>query len=145
MKTFVRPSNKELDLLKLEATQNGTVSVEDWIKKFVISFTKLLKKDPLQYRSYGAFWWIIKKELIELGIKDFGEHIDLEFIEFLDYKDRVYNILASWAYMNSQEEIKTIHDNVHTMLYFDDDIGNEYKSMEYILIDEEMEILVWQA
>ncbi len=142
MKTLVRPNNKELDALKLEATKNGTVSVEDWIKKITTTLTTILKRRPLQYRTYGAFWWILKKEFIGQGITDFGDHLDLELIELLDYNDTAYNILAAWAYADSMDNIKTIYDNRHTILYLDDsEYGNEYRSMEYVLIDENMEIL----
>ena len=151
MKTLVKPTVQELETLKIEATQNGSIPNKDWIAKISISFQNLLRKDPKQYRSYGPFWWLLKKELIGLGIKDFGDHIDLEWLEMTDYGDSMLNILASWTYGDYASEQGLLYSNVHSITFtheLTDSFSDERRGAsagEYTLIDEEMEVMVWSS
>lgn len=143
MKTIAKPTIQELETLKGEATNNGEISKDEWIAKITTTYRTILKGDPKQYRSFGPFWWILKSALISCGIKDFGEHIDMEWVEIADYKDMMLNILAAWAYADfASEQQGLLYSNVHSVTFIED---SGVSASEYTLIDEDMEILVCQA
>ena len=55
---------------------------------------KMLLASPQQYRSYGPFWWQLKRELLAQGYAQFGEHLDAEWLEHTEYGDPILNLLA---------------------------------------------------
>ena len=74
------------------------------------------------------FWYFISNF-------DFGEHIDREWLESMDYGDLVTNIAAAFAYEDARFETMNVQDWTHTL--FDED-GN---GVEYISSDEDMEAI----
>lgn len=142
MKTLAKPTIQELEALKGTATNNGKTPKDEWIATITSSYRNVLKHDPRQYRSFGPFWWLLKRELIACGINDFGDHLDMEWIEITDYKDMMLNILAAWAYAEfASEQQGLLYSNTHSVTFIEDSGAS---TSEYTLIDEEMEVLAWK-
>ena len=84
MPTLYKPTVESLEALKKEAFQGGAVSPEEWRAKVASGCVKMLLASPQQYRSYGPFWWQLKRELLAQGYAQFGEHLDAEWLEHTD-------------------------------------------------------------
>jgi hypothetical protein len=100
----------------------------------VDAIAKILRDRPLRYRTYGPYWWVVKRALIDAGVTDFGDHIDLEWFDALNYGDPAYNLLAAWAYEDARFASGQIIENpYHVMIQADGE------AIEYACDDEEME------
>ena len=131
-----KPTIEQLQPLLPEATHNGKVSEKDWREKFVKTFTTQLQKDPKQYRCFGPYWWLFKSILIKYGVEVFGDGLDAEWIENLDYGSDTYNLLASYAYYDRAFDMGLIYSNDHTIGYDDGESGT------FTIADEDMETIV---
>lgn len=137
--TLHKPSVEVLNALKAEAMNNGEVKPAEWRKKMTEGIYSILSVRPLQYRSYGPYWWLVKKELIAQDIILFGETVDAEWFENMDYGDPVLNLLAAWAYADWSVDNGLIFSNQHTVTQIVND--EEVENIEYILMDDEVEIM----
>ena len=81
MKIFNKPTVPTLDALKPSQLVSGELSREDWRKRMLEGYKGILLGNPIQYRGFGPFWWILKKEMLDAGIADFGDSLDAEWVE----------------------------------------------------------------
>lgn len=136
-----KPSVDELNLIRPGATNNGAVSEEDWVEKCCKETARILRKDPLRYRSYGPYWWVQKKAMIDAGIEDFGDTVDLEWFEKVDYGNKFLNLLAALMYSNSAMDMGLIYANAHNVAFLSEEEAIEHDVQVYTLADDEVEIL----
>lgn len=109
-------------------------SRSDWVSLYLDGVKKLIKKDPLRYRTFGPYWWLLKKALIDRGDYAFGDEIDLEWFEALDYGSVELNIAAACAYEDDRTDSQcNIHDDSHML---EDENGEAY---EYKTGDSEVD------
>jgi hypothetical protein len=98
------------------------------------SFAKSIKAQPIRYRLFGAYWWLIKRQLIEIDLAN-DEVIDLQTYKLITYGSPVLDITAAWIYYTQQLEL-------HGLM-----IGNEHEPLNdsnlgAFVQDEEMESLI---
>ena len=127
MKIFNKPTVPTLDALKPSQLVSGELSREDWQKRMLEGYKGILLRNPIQYRGFGPFWWILKKEMLDAGIADFGDSLDAEWVERIDYGDPVLNILSAYAYAEYAEEYGLLYSSGHTVEFIgdDDEVINE--------------------
>lgn len=135
MRAISKPSAAELAPLLAEATENGKVSEKEWQKRLLDSFSAILTKNPLHYRCFGPYWWNFKALLLEQGITAFGDRVDTEWREKMDCGSSTLNLLAAFAYYDTAFDLGLLLSQVHSVSYEDGE------AEEYLLIDEDMEIL----
>lgn len=97
---FLKPTLEELAGLKDEALASQDEAA--FAAKMLGSVAATLRAKPLQYRSYGPYWWPLKQHLIAAGYDEFGEHVDAEWAADAGYGDRTLDLLASWAYQDTR-------------------------------------------
>jgi len=123
-----KPGINDLHSLKREATHDGTVSDADWLRKMCGTMAKVLDGDPRSYRSFGPYWWIVKKELLDAGYNQFGDFLDREWLEIMDQDHALNNGM--------------IYANGHPIVVTPDEPeGAEPEDRVYTLADEDMEAL----
>jgi hypothetical protein len=130
-----KPSEQDLQPLLQEAMANQTKEV--WIEKFLENLRKVLLQNPVQYRTFGPYWWILKKVYIDHGDLIFGEFIDLEWNTAMDYGTPELNIMASFVYEELRTSKNMIDDPFHTMESVD---GGD--SVEFASSDPDMEMMI---
>ena len=113
-----KPTKEVLAELIDQACENQTE--EEWIEKFLSGIKGLLSKSPARYRGYGPYWWLIKKALIDKGEHSFGEHIDAEWFETMDYGDTAFNLAAAYLYEDMRTDSVNLFDDAH---YLSDEAG----------------------
>ena len=145
LKKLFKPSIEELNGLRFEATDGGKITEEDWVKENCRIIRKTLSDDPRRYRSYGPYWWIVKRALNDNGMTDFGTTIDLEWAEQADYGNTFLNLLAAWLYQEEALNTGLIYSNAHTIAFEPEEEGVEHDISEYQLIDDEVEILAMEG
>lgn len=138
MKIFNKPTVPTLDALKPSQLVSGELSREDWRKRMLEGYKGILLGNPIQYRGFGPFWWILKKEMLDAGIADFGDSLDAEWVERIDYGDPVLNILSAYAYAEYAEEYGLLYSSGHTVEFIGDD--DEVINDDYVLADDFMEL-----
>lgn len=143
MSKFIKPSEEELELLRDAATRGGAVDEREWTKTHCRLVAGLLKRDPLRYRGYGPYWYAVKKALLDAGYQDFGETIDLEWFELIDYGKTFYNLLAAWMYQDNAANVGLMYASSHIATFEErDETGDAVnEEMEYEMADDEMELL----
>jgi len=129
-----RPTVQDLQLLLDQATENQ--DKEKWIDGFLRVAKTILLKNPLRYRAYGPYWWLLKNEYIKRDDLSFGAFIDREWFESLDYGATEWNLLAAFAYEEMRITKNLIDDPFHIMDMLDGD-----DSIEYASNDPEMETM----
>ena len=126
----------EDDLTPLLAQATAGKSLEEWTEKFLANLKALLLREPIRYRAFGPYWWALKKIFIAKGDLSFGEEIDLEWLEAMDYGKPELNILAAFAYEEQRLAASLIDDPFHIMETAD---GGDH--VEFASSDPEMEIM----
>jgi hypothetical protein len=132
MENILKPTKEDLQPLLNVACADQTVA--QWKGKFLESMKKMLRKQPLRYRGYGPYWWLIKKMFIDQGVLDFGEDIDRQWFDSVDYGDDTVNLVAAFAYEDARFATVNIYEGIHTM---ETDTG----TIDYLSSDEDMEIM----
>ncbi len=126
-----KPTKEELDRLVEEGSTNRTA--DEWIASMLQAVRSTLIRNPKRYRGYGPYWWLVKKMFIDAGDLAFGEHLDAQWIEALDYGSAKHNMAAAFAYEDARFLTMHILEATHTLI----DDGNP---VEFVSSDEEMEL-----
>ncbi|MBU2968709.1 hypothetical protein KO527_05025 [Pseudoalteromonas sp. C2R02] len=135
----MKPEIKDLQIAINEAlADDESLTPELLVKQYLDNLVTLLKKEPIRYRLFGAWWWPIKKLLIDLDYQLTDENIDLPLFSKLNYDLDIHTITAAWAYST---EMLTEHGLL---------IGNDHQPITdsndqgAYVIDEFMESLITQ-
>ena len=112
----------------------------DWVTAYLAGIKTLIQKNPLRYRAFGPYWWLVKKALIDRGETAFGDEIDREWFDALDYGNKEQNIAAAYAYENERTEGNlNVYDESHMLETGD---GEPY---EYVTGDSEVDAMAQVA
>jgi hypothetical protein len=129
---------EELRTFLAESLAESNITEEEWKPKLLESTKTILTKTPIHYRMYGPYWWNLKKMFIDAGDFTFGEFIDAEWVSIMDYGNVSTNLIAAWVYAESRFGLGLIVESSHRL---DDISGSEVESIEYVLVDLDMEDL----
>lgn len=102
MKIFNKPTVPTLDALKPSQLVSGELSREDWRKR-MLEGQGNIAWEPIQYRGFGPFWWILKRKCW-MPVSPTWDSLDAEWVERIDYGDPVLNILSAYACTEYAEE-----------------------------------------
>lgn len=135
-----KPSEEDLDDLIEETAERNP----NWQKDCLDGIARELHEDLARYRSYGPYWWLLKKALLEAGYREFGTFLDAAWYEKLDYGSSAYNLAAAWGYSDWAAENGSLYALRHTYALrdtemdevFEDEIWEE---ATYVLEDKDME------
>ncbi len=115
---------------------------KDWVQGYSKGISKLLKEKPEHYKEFGPYWWALKKELAGLGYK-FGNFLDAEWLEYMDYGSTKLNLAAAYLYAEVHRESCFMYASEHTYYYHDDDEDEDcefpvWEEATYVLSDSDM-------
>jgi hypothetical protein len=134
MTNIIKPTEADLAPLIADAIEKQTLT--QWKPIFLATLDAFFKNNPLRYRSYGPWWWLVKKELIASGNFEFGEDVDAEWVEALDYGKAELNLLAAHGYADWRCFMQGApHEPLHTLELEDGE------TIDYLLTDTDMEQL----
>lgn len=132
MNAISKPTAEEIQPLLDAAKTTG----DGWFIKYLGGLVALTKKDPLRYRAFGPYWWLVKQAMIAHDIQAFGTEIDREWFERLDYGNNELNITAAWLYENDRTDSKcNVYDDSHML---EDGDGEAF---EYFICDSDVEAM----
>lgn len=94
-----------------------------------------LRQKPAMYRSLGPYWWLLKRELINSGVRDFGTSYDAETAEALNHGSTERNLAACALYQGYVLENMSIYEHNHAIGMADGAIET------YTLTDDDMEAM----
>lgn len=141
MKKLYKPDvDTILQPLLDEGTKGGQKTRDEWLAEYAVGLADHLRENPKQYRSYGPYWWIVKRVLIQKGVEDFGEYLDQEWLEKTTYNDDVWDMLAGYAYSEYAVQAGLVYSHTHLIAYVYDDDDSEED--QYVLVDDDMEELI---
>lgn len=123
----------------LTPTLEEALSQHDSAEQFVIEYlsgvTRALVRNPLQYRSFGVHWWQLKSLLIDSGITHFGEALETETLKAFKLPSDELVCCAAFAMQQQRLAAGCLLSSEHLI------DTEEAESLDYILVDEEMEQL----
>lgn len=105
-----------------------------WLEKAKRNIAALLERKPQEYRTFGAFWWVVKKQLIDAGYIASSATIPAE----------QYDQVATGSAALDMAGALLFHE--HTAGMFD--TGNTFTLdsdegvIDYVLDDQDMEALI---
>ena len=107
---------------------------ESWANDFLKGAANLVNKKPIVYRSFGPFWWVIKKYLQDDELIS-GEPVDQEIFDQVTMGNKTLDLAAAYAYHDTTTKDMTATQSIRT-------IETEDGTIDYTLVDEEMEALI---
>lgn len=119
----------------LEEALSQHDSAEHFVIAYLSGVTKALVSNPLQYRSFGVHWWQLKSLLIESGITHFGEALEAETLKEFNLPSNELACCAAFAIQQQRIAAGCLLSPEHMIS------TDEAESMDYILVDEDMENL----
>lgn len=138
MPAIKKPTQEDLQGLIDDALQNtGAKTLAEWAPTFIASITKHIAVNPKQYRAFGPYWWLVKREMLNAGVTQFGSTTDAEMLERTSFEDPSLGLVAAYAYYDFAIETGLTHSNRHTVFTEDNE------SEDYLLADEEMEAIAF--
>jgi hypothetical protein len=121
----------EETLKQVVAMATESQSVAQWLDKARKNIATLLIDNPQEYRSFGAFWWPVKKQLIESNL--IAGALNAEQFESVTTGDTALDMAGALAYHDyTAGSMNT--GNVFTVNTDDGD------TIDYLLDDQEMEV-----
>lgn len=127
-----KPSQSDLqNLIDLGAT--GTTEA-DWQETLLGAIREQLVKTPIRYREYGPYWWVVKKMFVDREDFEFGDYIDVEWLQACTYGVEKLNLAAAFLYADARFQYTSIYDSYHQMA------GVDGEPIDFISNDEDMEI-----
>lgn len=123
----------ELGILVESAKQEAGSSFSE---KYISKIAELIKEKPDLYLSFGAYWWLIKQEMINANLGGFGLYVDAEVLEMLDYGNTDLNCAACYTAQVQAFNDYSTHARERAML------GTDGEIFMYSLSDGEMELRI---
>ncbi|MGZ8160562.1 MAG: hypothetical protein ACXWT1_04680 [Methylobacter sp.] len=108
---------------------------EQWATGFLAGAAGLLKRNPVMYRSFGPFWWPLKKYLQDCGLNG-GEPVEDELFDQVTMGSRSLDIAAAYAYHDWTISNVGTTNTVHIVQ------SSDGEDVEYQVIDDEFEALI---
>jgi hypothetical protein len=122
-------SDEQLQQIIARATENQTR--EQWMAKALKNLARFIKSNPNEYRTFGAWWWAIKRQLVDAGL--LTGSVNLEMFNAITTGDTEKDMAGALAY----------HEYTADSMY----IGNHFQfsteegdTIDYVLDDQEMEL-----
>lgn len=129
-------SKEDLESSIQDTLKSNKIGREQWIRSYLDAIVRNIKRDPRQYRSYGAYWWVLRSELDKHGLDIWSSDIEVEVVQSLDYGDSGLNLAAAHAYYENRFSRGIQYDSVHELLQEDGDY------MEFVSNDPDLEALI---
>lgn len=116
----------------VEEGSKGFVSKQQWVTKMLGSFAGQVRARPLAYRSFGPFWWPLKRLMIEAG--EFpGTLPDADEVARISFGRADLDVAAAFAY---SEYASANQIEMSTTITVDTEDGD---TIDYLLNDDELE------
>ncbi|MGZ8220087.1 MAG: hypothetical protein ACXWT0_00415 [Methylobacter sp.] len=116
----------------IEEGTKGFANKNQWINSLLNGIATLVKRSPIAYRSFGPFWWPVKKMLQDAELLE-GEEVDQALIDRVSMGATDLNLAAAFAFQEWANDNQLASNNVFPVTT--EDGGSD----DYTLIDEEME------
>lgn len=117
----------------------GGVNDEVFTQRYIAGVIESLRKDKKLYRSFGGFWWPLKRLILATDNVESGELYDTELDNQFSYANDAVTVCAAFLAQESNLASGYTYSNKH--VYYTAD--NE--PVELTLEDEEMESQVFGA
>ena len=120
----------------LEDNRGNTTDTE-FAERYVTGVIATLKVNKKLYRSFGGFWWPLKRMILSIDPDNFGEQYDTELNEIFSYSNDALTVCA--AFLTQQANIKQgyMYSNKHTYYTV------EQEPIELTIEDSEMEARIF--
>ena len=135
MKDIAKPTAEDLQPYIAESIAEGT-TIHEVVSSFMPVISKHLLANPIQYRNFGPWWWIVKKNMIDAGYTPFGSEFDAEMVEAMSYPDNPdMAIIAGMAYYEASLENQFVGQATHVIVDNGEDV-------EYLVYDADAEAFI---
>lgn len=132
MKDIAKPTAEDLQQYIAESLAEGK-TIQEMVTSFMPVLSKHLLSNPIQYRNFGPWWWVIKKRMIDAGYMPFGPEFDAEMVEAMTYPENAeMSVIAGMAYYEGSLENQFVGQATHVIVDNGEDV-------EYLVYDADAE------
>ena len=107
-----------------------------WAQGYLAGIKSMLLVDPARYRGFGPYWEAVKGAFISHDDFTFGDSVNMETFQAVDYGSDDLNLAAAYLYEGEAVSAMRQYEKQHLL---EDVDGN---SFDWFSGDEEMEIRV---
>lgn len=132
MKGIARYDRAELEALIADTRKEVG---GDFAPAYLRGVAAVLAERPAMYRSFGPYWWLLKRELIASGVRQFGESVDAETADALSHGERDLNLAACYVAQMHTLDTAMAYGHLHAVELDDGTIA------EFTLADDEVEAI----
>lgn len=125
-------TDEQLQQTIARATEKQTR--EQWMAKALKGIARMVQAKPIEYRTFGAWWWAIKKQLVDADL--LTGTVKPEKFDAITTGDVEKDMAGALAYHEFTSDSMS-YPNHFT---FDTEDGD---TIDYVLFDDEMELLVF--
>lgn len=131
----------DTDALKAFLAENQDKNLTDaqFAERYLKGVVETLNAKPKMYRSFGAYWWPIKKLMLEKNLlpMGFGDSYDATMAEQFTYESESLTVCAAYLYQQDAIESGLVFSNTHPL-----DLEGSLESEIYTLEDSDVERLI---
>lgn len=137
---------KKLDIEALKTflaeNQDAKLTDEQFAERYLKGVVETLNAKPKMYRSFGAYWWAIKKLMLEKGLlhEGFGDSYDSTMAKQFSYESESLTVCAAYLYQQDAIESGLVFSNTHPL-----ELENSVESETYTFEDSDIERLIFAS
>jgi len=117
----------------------GSLSDAEFVTRYIAGLTQSLQADKRLYRSFGGFWWPLKRILLatsQSDILEMGDSYNTELNQQFSYANDALTVCA--AYLTQQENIENGYLYASKHIYATD----THEPIEIVIEDPAIELLI---
>jgi hypothetical protein len=100
-------------IAKFLEDNRGDTNDAEFAKRYVTGVIASLKVDKKLYRSFGGFWWPLKRMILTIDSNNFGEQYDTELNELFSYSNDALTVCAAFLTQQTNIEQGYLYSNQH--------------------------------
>jgi hypothetical protein len=100
-------------IAKFLEDNRGDTNDAEFAKRYVTGVIASLKVDKKLYRSFGGFWWPLKRMILTIDSNNFGEQYDTELNELFSYRNDALTVCAAFLTQQANMEQGYLYSNQH--------------------------------
>lgn len=108
-----------------------------WMISVLTSMRDMVTKDPINYRSFGMYWWSIKSLMINQGLLSNQYTVDNDIVKEVSLGSELLDVAAALSFHQQSFDSQSSKNNSSSVF------NKDGESMDYMLLDDDFEMMIF--